>query len=176
MIGIDIENLYEGENVLEFDSEDLKSIDFKDLKVERVNSLQLNISARNRYLYVTGTNNIKLKFDCDRCAEESTLDYKVELEYVFFVGDIGKGDTADVIIIDEDAKKIDLDPYYLESVQLAIPFIQLCDENCKGICVKCGANLNEIECACSKEKPIDSRWEKLADIARKMKDDEQQEE
>ena len=171
MIEIDIENLYEGENVIEYDSKDLESIDFKSLRVEKVNPLQLNVSARNRYLYITGTNDIRLKFDCDRCAEEVSRDYKVELEYVFFVGDMGKGDTADVIVIDEDAKKINLDSYYLESVQLAIPFIQLCDEDCKGICVKCGANLNEGECNCSKEKPIDSRWEQLVEIAKKMDDE-----
>lgn len=173
MIEIDIESLYDGENILEFEAEDLQTVDFGTLQVVQTNSLQLTVTARGSYLYVTGANPIDLKFDCDRCAEEFGRRYRVELEYVFHLGDLGEGDTADVEVLDENEKKINFDPYYQESVQIAVPFLQLCSQKCKGLCAKCGTNLNEDGCDCSKSKPIDPRWEKLAEIARKMKEEEE---
>lgn len=64
----------------------------------------------------------------------------------------------------EDQKNSDLDITYLaedwieigdiltEQVQLLVPFQPLCDEECKGICANCGADLNKGRCACSKIK------------------------
>jgi uncharacterized protein len=39
----------------------------------------------------------------------------------------------------------------------------LCNENCKGICAGCGADLNTELCKCP-EKPADPRWEKLLSL------------
>lgn len=54
-----------------------------------------------------------------------------------------------------------------EEVQLTLPAKPLCSEDCKGICQRCGADLNSEECDCGPE--IDPRWEALAGL--KLKQD-----
>jgi uncharacterized protein len=45
--------------------------------------------------------------------------------------------------------EIDLTPLIAEQVMLALPTRPLCAEDCKGLCEKCGVNLNREMCACS---------------------------
>jgi len=56
---------------------------------------------------------------------------------------------------------IDLEPLVRDAVVLDLPFQPLCQENCSGLCVTCGADLN-IEPDHSHETPVDPRWERLA--------------
>ncbi|MBI2059916.1 MAG: DUF177 domain-containing protein [Nitrospirae bacterium] len=43
---------------------------------------------------------------------------------------------------------IDLDPMIEEHMNLAVPMRFLCREECKGLCPRCGANLNPGACGC----------------------------
>ena len=54
-----------------------------------------------------------------------------------------------------------------EQVLLSLPARTLCREDCKGLCPRCGQNLNIAACACS-ESPQDPRWNTLADLARRL--------
>jgi uncharacterized protein len=47
--------------------------------------------------------------------------------------------------------EIDLAPLIAEQVMLALPTRPLCAEDCRGLCVACGANLSRETCACSTE-------------------------
>ena len=47
-----------------------------------------------------------------------------------------------------DGKVIDLEPIVREQVLLALPMNAVCREDCSGLCVKCGQNLNEKKCGC----------------------------
>jgi uncharacterized protein len=51
----------------------------------------------------------------------------------------------------------DLFPRVREAVILEIPIKLLCREECRGVCVKCGANLNAGECGCD-TRTGDPRW------------------
>jgi uncharacterized protein len=46
---------------------------------------------------------------------------------------------------------------------LSLPIKRLCDEQCKGLCQVCGADLNEGECGCVVEE-IDPRLATLRDL------------
>ena len=50
-----------------------------------------------------------------------------------------------------------------ETLLLDLPLRLLCREDCKGLCPKCGKNLNEGDCGCVK-KEIDPRLQGLADF------------
>ena len=39
------------------------------------------------------------------------------------------------------------------AIVFELPLVPLCDEDCKGLCPTCGANLNEGPCGCEKEQP-----------------------
>ena len=45
---------------------------------------------------------------------------------------------------------IDLSPLLVAALSLELPHTPLCDDECKGLCAGCGANLNKEECTCDK--------------------------
>jgi uncharacterized protein len=47
-----------------------------------------------------------------------------------------------------------------EQVLLSLPDRSLCRDDCKGICARCGGNLNETACNCV-ETEVDTRWSAL---------------
>ncbi len=60
-----------------------------------------------------------------------------------------------------------LDDVVREQVLLSLPNRTLCSEDCKGLCRRCGANLNAESCSCD-QAPSDSRWSALAGLASKL--------
>ena len=43
----------------------------------------------------------------------------------------------------------------------------LCKEDCKGLCQKCGTDLNKEKCSCKAEE-IDPRWKPLVNLKDKL--------
>lgn len=72
---------------------------------------------------------------CTRCAEVFALEIA---EPEFF---------ADYPVA-ESAEYVDLTPEMREAIILALPGYPVCREACKGLCARCGANLNRKACAC----------------------------
>ena len=62
-----------------------------------------------------------------------------------------------------DGEKIDLTDLVREQILLDLPTQILCREDCKGLCQKCGANLNEVNCNCA-ENETDPRWSALKNL------------
>jgi len=54
-----------------------------------------------------------------------------------------------------------------EQVLLSLPSRTLCTADCKGLCPRCGQNLNQAKCSCE-EAPADLRWNALAGLADKL--------
>lgn len=94
---------------------------------------------------------------CARCAEplKGRMDFKAK----YSVASELENDDNDEYIILQDGM-LDLDDLFDMCITLNFPSKLLCDDGCKGLCVKCGANLNKGDCGCPK-KDIDPRLEKL---------------
>ena len=75
-----------------------------------------------------------ISISCGRCLQEEKKDFKREIELNY------APDKSDFII--------DLDPDIREEIILDYPIKPLCKIDCKGLCLKCGANLNEGGCNC----------------------------
>ena len=89
-------------------------------------------------------------FICDRCLSQATENQVHE-----FDEEIDKAEAIDDVL---DVTEL------LRDVLLAgQPMKNLCKANCKGLCPKCGANLNEGECGCDKFI-IDPRLATLKDF------------
>jgi uncharacterized protein len=71
---------------------------------------------------------------CSRCLKEINTDFsrQIELNYA--------ADKLEPII--------DLDPDIREEIILSYPINPLCSDICKGLCPRCGCNLNEGGCNC----------------------------
>ncbi len=97
--------------------------------------------------------------ECDRCACDITGLMSVPVEHILVTRLSGEDNTE--LILVEDAK-LDLDSLIREDILLAMPSKVLCTDDCKGLCVGCGKNLNYEECRC--EKPIDPRLDALRQL------------
>lgn len=103
----------------------------------------LVLSGKN--VFVDGEIEYKLNACCSRCLKETLYENVVGFDEEF-------SENA----ADEDAYKfskglVDLTDMVREKIILSMPLSVLCKEDCKGICLVCGANLNETKCNCNKE-------------------------
>jgi len=70
-----------------------------------------------------------------------------------------ESDESDVYMLEPRATTVDLRPALREQWLLAAPGLALCREDCKGLCPKCGADLNLGPCDCAPD--VDPRWAAL---------------
>jgi len=106
---------------------------------------------------------------CNRCLSRfrHPLKIKFEEEYVPTV-DLHTGanlpppEDAGSFTIDE-LHNIDLSEAIRQYSLMAVPMKALCDEDCAGLCQKCGMNLNQGKCDCPAEE-TDPRWAKLSKL------------
>ena len=95
---------------------------------------------------------------CDRCLKEITG--KIEFsEEQSFVKSENEEKGEDALVITD--KKIDLYDLTVKGVFANLPSKNLCSEDCKGICHKCGADLNLEECKCKEEDDWNPQFEIL---------------
>ncbi len=105
--------------------------------------------------------NIKARMICDRCAEEYDRIIKSENKMVYLLrGTDDEDDSIDIIYLNADADKINIKNDVRDYALLAIPMKKLCTEDCKGLCYRCGKNLNEGACECNASE-VDDKWKPL---------------
>lgn len=105
---------------------------------------------------------ISYKFNapCDRCGRETEREHIVTVSKS--LASSIEGEESDTILIVPDMQ-LNLDELIYTEVITSLPMKHLCKEDCKGICSKCGKNLNEGKCDCN-EREIDPRFAALAEL------------
>lgn len=83
---------------------------------------------------------------CDRCLRELKNDYRFEFEHI--VVSSVSNDNDEYIVA--DGESIDMNEIAVTDMLLQLPSKFLCSEDCKGLCMVCGCDLNESECNCLK--------------------------
>ncbi|HSL22337.1 MAG TPA: DUF177 domain-containing protein [Vicinamibacterales bacterium] len=115
--------------------------------------LEVQKAGGNKFRLV-GRAKTTLEVDCSRCLElfRIDVDASFDLSYLPQVENAGEPERE---IQDEDlstsfyrGNTIDLGDVLREQFYLALPMKPLHDENCKGLCPQCGANLNRETCEC----------------------------
>jgi len=110
---------------------------------------------------------------CARCLAPINGVFKLNLEKTVatkeLIGDLNKGTPDDYVMIEDGF--LDLDELILDEAMLDFPMRFLCREDCKGLCQRCGRNLNDEACDCGKNE-IDPRLEPLRKILEQMKQEE----
>ena len=101
-------------------------------------------------LVVSGSLEMDAEFVCSRCAE-------------FAVGRVEEPAFMVVEPIKDRTEVVDLTGEIREATILAFPNYPLCSRECKGLCPRCGANLNKKRCRCGKS--ADVRWSALDDLS-----------
>lgn len=124
----------------------------------------------NRKLAVTGGTTITLAIPCARCLEP--VEYTSELEFEQEL-DMKISDDDRVKDLDEQSYltgyNLDADQMVSNELTLNLPMKVLCKEDCKGICNRCGANLNVETCDCD-TRSLDPRMAVIQDIFKQFKE------
>ena len=113
---------------------------------------------------------VVLEIPCDRCLEP--VDYKIDIDYF---KDLDMNKTAEEKIADLDEENylegtvFDTEVFVFNEILVNLPMKVLCKEDCKGICNRCGANLNKGFCDCDTAVP-DPRMSKILDIFNQFKE------
>ena len=93
---------------------------------------------------------------CYRCLKEITKEMCIEIKEDF----IKKTDETDNEAYTYDNNCIEIDKVLMDNIILGLPMKQICREECKGLCLKCGSDLNEKDCNCC-EDVVSPRMEAL---------------
>lgn len=80
-----------------------------------------------------------VKGECTRCLEQTQKVFTAE-----FYESVSPEE--EVYPIKNDV--VDLSKIVDDTVMMNMPITFLCSEDCKGICLKCGVNLNDSDCKC----------------------------
>lgn len=97
---------------------------------------------------------------CDRCAEELKKNFSITVNKII-VEELQNIDNDDDYIV-VDNQMLDMDELVNEEVSLSLPSKILCNDDCKGLCPKCGTNLNVNKCDCKGD--VDPRMAALLQL------------
>ena len=100
----------------------------------------------------------RLKVPCDRCLETYSLPVDASFRLFLVLPPAGE-DAEEIELTEEDlatdyitTNEIDLAELVREQIYLSLPMKLLCREDCRGICPRCGVNLNEAACRCKEDR------------------------
>lgn len=115
------------------------------------------------YILINAQIVLKAQVICARCNSIFDTVYSFNTEQKMTEKLENKDDDAFILIED---KQFDVDDFVNSNMLLEMPTRFLCSKNCKGLCPKCGHNLNESRCSCD-EKEIDPRLAVLSEYFNK---------
>ena len=112
-------------------------------------------------LVMTGEMQTVLHGLCDRCASDFTRDVNIPIDVVL-VTELANEDNEDENVFPLQADSADLEEIVRTVFVLNMDSKMLCKPDCKGLCHRCGKNLNEGECDCQPE--LDPRFAALRQL------------
>ena len=125
-------------------------------------SIELTVVPERELFKVSGVVEVDVQLQCSRCLAE--IDSRLSRRFILRFSkeipqDLHGSDpqemelTADQIgLIYFKGDEIDFKDSVQEQVVMALPYKPLCHETCKGLCPRCGVDLNVEACACSGER------------------------
>jgi uncharacterized protein len=158
---IRLEQLKQGDLELEF-KEDAKNFAvlsdlIRESEIRFASPVEIRLKAflRNRLVEVEGRLRTSIRQNCSRCLK----DFDSELQTDFVLTYTNETPDTDELketelqaeelgLIHFSGDEIDLQDGVREQIVMAVPMQPLCDENCRGLCPRCGADRNETECNC----------------------------
>ncbi|MFW6330236.1 MAG: YceD family protein [Gemmatimonadota bacterium] len=133
-----------------------------DLEVEPASRLAVRLEAQQAGPDVVVRGRVAGEFalDCRRCLEPVTVGIEEELGRLYRVGEDQAAEESEDVLALPPGTELDLRDPVRETVLLAVPRYAYCREECRGLCPKCGTNLNEATCECTVDE-VDERWAPL---------------
>jgi uncharacterized protein len=148
--------------------------EIEDQRLLRPVAVRVHLTRINDGIVAQGDMRTAIETACSRCAEpaEQPIAYHFEERFRptidIVTGHAVKDDEADpaepVYSIDAN-HNLDLDEVLREGLVIETPMHPLCAPQCKGLCPRCGANLNQGACDCEPDAPSGPMAAILKDLA-----------
>ncbi len=174
---LDLRPLLAGEKLLTFDYEVDLNTDPEDTSsflygVSFPSPLKVKGDITNTagYMRMRLTMSVDYSAECARCLAPVCGQFSLDLEKTVapkkLLSDLDEDKLDDYAIIEDGF--LDVDEQLRDQMEMEFPIRFLCSESCKGLCQRCGKNLNEGKCGCP-EKEIDPRLLPLQKLLDEMK-------
>lgn len=95
-------------------------------------------------VYLNYSIDFDLMITCDRCLKELVRAYHFDFDHIV-VPSISNNNDEYIVA---DGESIELSEIAVSDLLLQLPTKNLCKDDCKGLCMICGCDLNESECNC----------------------------
>ena len=115
-------------------------------------------------LVMTGSIETTIHGICDRCADFFDRDIHIPIDVVL-VTEMANEENEDEWVFPLEGDSADLDDIVRTVFVLNLDSKLLCNEDCRGLCHRCGKNLNDGPCNCQKE--LDPRFAALKQLLEK---------
>ena len=143
------------------------SVDLSDLRYGITQPVSEPVLAEGTVRYTAGVLMMKgnvtttIHGICDRCATEFSRKIDFPIDAVL-VTELSNEENEDEWVFPLVGDSADLDDIVRTVFVLNLDSKLLCKDDCKGLCCRCGKNLNDGPCTCEKE--IDPRWAALKQL------------
>ncbi len=141
-------------------SEFLPPDDPFEMKLARPVNVDLEIQKHSDHIRVLGSIRGSLQLACHRCLDpvQHELDEAVDL-FLIEEAPSAEGEETELELEDLeyeffDGEVIEVDQLIAEQIFLSLPHKVLCSDQCRGLCPRCGANLNTEPCGCAKDDSL----------------------
>ena len=129
---------------------------------------RLQATGEERF-YWQGALRTVVRGECRRCLKPVTQAIAAECGALFSRAPDAQGEAdPDAYGLAPELDAVDLRPAVREELILAVPRFLECRADCRGLCPRCGKDLNAGPCGCP--PPTDLRWAGLAALKDKFRD------
>ena len=146
------------------------SVDLSDLRYGNscpvTEAVEASGTVRNTagVLVMTGSIRTTIHGVCDRCAADFDRDIDFPIDVVL-VDELANEENEDEWVFPLEGDSADLEDIVRTVFVLNLDSKLLCKDDCKGMCCRCGKNLNDGPCSCQKE--LDPRFAALKQLLEK---------
>lgn len=148
-----------GHHRFRIDPEDWRPVEEEGDPVAPVGPMEFeaDIQRAGRKIILDGRVQGRIRVRCDRCLKPFERDVDSRFR-TFLILPKDVDTEAEIELEDEDlevaftpGEEIDVPELLREQLLLDLPMKNLCREGCKGLCARCGVDLNEGTCDCASE-------------------------
>jgi uncharacterized protein len=140
-------------------------------------SYRLRAEKSGMTVLISGEVDAELSMTCSRCLKDIRKEISLPVRLAYSPAEeLVRDEEKSHELAPEDLNtgfysddELDMGEISKEQVLLNIPIKPLCSESCKGICPRCGADLNEKACGCEPVK-TDNRLKALEKYLKKVKE------
>lgn len=141
------------------------AVDFAEYKLQEKKPVELtltNIGKKN--LLIDAFIELVLLMPCDRCLKDVKTNLKLNISKEI---DMNESDLDRLNKLDEssflEGNFLNVEKFVQNEILIELPMKVLCNADCKGICNRCGEDLNLHTCSCDATE-LDPRMSKILDV------------